>query len=110
MRPVVVLLPPVCLSLWLGMVPLAMLMCSLIGAAVLPAAPSVWAEPRLPLLGLAAGLAIGGVRHEFRDEPGGFHARLCVEFPLLTVPHLLDQHRWHLACEFSNWIEAALQT
>lgn len=58
----------------------------------------------------AAGLAIGGVRHEFRDEPGGFHARLCVEFPLLTVPHLLDQHRWHLACEFSNWIEAALQT
>lgn len=53
------------------------------------------------------GLAIGGVRHEFRDEAGGFHARLCVEFPWLTAPYLIAQHRWHLACEFSNWIEAA---
>lgn len=54
-----------------------------------------------------SGLAIGGVRHEFRDEPGGFHARLCVEFPALTAPHMIAQHRWHLACEFSNWIEFA---
>ncbi|TSD99808.1 hypothetical protein FOS14_11225 [Skermania sp. ID1734] len=53
------------------------------------------------------GLAIGGVRHEFRDEPNGFHARLCVEFPLLTAPNMIAAHRWHLACEFSNWIEAA---
>lgn len=62
----------------------------------------------------AAGIAIsetggpiGGVRHEFRDEPGGFHARLCVEFPLLIAPHMISQHRWHLAVEFSNWIEFA---
>ncbi|WP_285031225.1 hypothetical protein [Mycolicibacterium sp. lyk4-40-TYG-92] len=54
-----------------------------------------------------AGLAIGGVRHEFRDEANGFHARLCIEFPWLTAPYLIAQHRWHLACEFSNWIEAA---
>lgn len=53
------------------------------------------------------GLAIGGVRHEFRDEAGGFHARLCVEFPWLTAPYMIAQHRWHLACEFGNWIEAA---
>jgi hypothetical protein len=53
------------------------------------------------------GLAIGGVRHEFRDEANGFQARLCVEFPLVTAPHMIAQHRWHLACEFSNWIEAA---
>lgn len=53
------------------------------------------------------GLAIGGVRHEFRDVAGGFHARLCVEFPWLTAPYLIAQHRWHLACEFGNWIEAA---
>ncbi|MUL75756.1 hypothetical protein [Mycolicibacterium sp. CBMA 226] len=53
------------------------------------------------------GLAIGGVRHEFRDEADGFRARLCVEFPWLTAPYLIAQHRWHLACEFSNWVEAA---
>jgi len=55
----------------------------------------------------AAGLAIGGVRHEFRDEANGFHARLCVEFPRLTASYMVAQHRWHLACEFGNWIEAA---
>jgi len=48
-------------GLHLGMVPLAMLLCSLMGAAVLPAIPSVWAEPRLPLFGLAGGLAIGAL-------------------------------------------------
>jgi hypothetical protein len=54
-----------------------------------------------------SGLAIGGVRHEFRNEPGGFRAHLCVEFPAVTAPLMITQHRWHLACEFSNWIEAA---
>jgi hypothetical protein len=33
--------------------------------------------------------------------------QLCVEFPLLTAPHMIAAHRWHLACEFGNWIEAA---
>lgn len=51
-----------------------------------------------------AGLVIGGVRHEFRDQAGGFHARLCVEFPLLTAPSMIARHRMHLACEFGNWI------
>lgn len=55
---------------------------------------------------LADGTAVGGVRHQFRDEGDGFHARLTVEFPALTNPYMLAQHRWHLACEFSNWIEA----
>ena len=54
----------------------------------------------------AEGKPIGGVRHQFRDEiGGGFHARLTVEFPLTTMPHMIAAHRWHLACEFSNWIE-----
>jgi hypothetical protein len=48
-------------GLHLGMVPLAMLLCSLIGAAVLPAIPAVWTDPKLPLLGLAGGLAIGAL-------------------------------------------------
>ncbi|MFF2549738.1 hypothetical protein ACFVUS_02015 [Nocardia sp. NPDC058058] len=53
------------------------------------------------------GSPIGGVRHQFRDTPDGFHARLTVEFPLPTLPTMIAAHRWHLACEFSNWIEAA---
>ncbi len=48
-------------GLHLGMVPLAMLLGTLVGAAVLPAIPSVWADPKLPLLGLAGGLAIGAL-------------------------------------------------
>ncbi|MFJ6423922.1 hypothetical protein [Streptomyces hydrogenans] len=53
------------------------------------------------------GLHIGGVRHEFRDVPGGFHARLCVEFPRVTLPRILSEHRRHLAIEFCNWVESA---
>ena len=54
------------------------------------------------------GIAIGGVRHQFRDTEDGFDARLTVEFPLPTLARMIAGHRWHLACEFSNWIEAAL--
>lgn len=54
---------------------------------------------------LSDGLAIGGVRHQFRQEGEGFRARLTVEFPKGTMGHMISQHRWHLACEFCNWIE-----
>ena len=54
------------------------------------------------------GTAIGGVRHQFRNEGRGFRARLTVEFPSLIMPSVVAGHRWHLACEFSNWIRAAL--
>lgn len=57
--------------------------------------------------GDGVGPVIGGVRHQFRDTPDGFQARLCVEFPRVFAPWMITQHRWHLACEFSNWIEAA---
>jgi hypothetical protein len=53
------------------------------------------------------GVPIGGVRHQFRDTDDGFHARLTVEFPMPTLARMIEGHRWHLACEFSNWIEAA---
>ena len=53
------------------------------------------------------GAAIGGVRHLFRDEDGVFHVRLTVEFPATLAPRMIRAHRWHLACEFSNWIESA---
>lgn len=55
----------------------------------------------------ADGSPLGGIRHQFRDAHDGFHARLTVEFPMTTPPHMIAAHRWHLACEFSNWIERA---
>lgn len=56
---------------------------------------------------LADGLAIGGVRHQFRQEGEGFRALLTVEFPKRVPSHMIREHCWHLAVEFSNWIEAA---
>lgn len=53
------------------------------------------------------GLVIGGVRHQFRNEGLGFRAKLTVEFPQMIIPGAVSAHRWHLASEFSNWIEAA---
>lgn len=64
----------------------------------------------LELAGVAQqdnGRLVGGVRHQFRDEPGGFHARLLVEFPRLTPTRLIAEHQVHLACEFGNWIRLA---
>ncbi|MEB2346204.1 MAG: hypothetical protein OZ948_15880 [Deltaproteobacteria bacterium] len=56
------------------------------------------------------GAPIGGVRHQFRDvDTGGFEGCLTVEFPRFSLPFMLREHEWHLACEFSNWIEASLQ-
>ncbi len=49
----------------------------------------------------------GAIRHQFRDEPGGFRVRLTGEFPAAIPQRLIRAHQWHLACEFSNWIEAA---
>ncbi len=70
------------------------------------------ADPSFPhqVAGVARlddGLAIGGVRHQFRQEGDGFRARLTVEFPGRVPGRMIAEHRWHLACEFSNWIEAA---
>jgi hypothetical protein len=71
-------------------------------------------DPSFPVQWVAFGRArlggppSGALRHQFRDEPGGgFSARLTIEFPRVTPGRLVDAHGWHLACEFSNWIEAA---
>ena len=52
----------------------------------------------------AGGVALGGVRHQFRNEGTGFQAKLTVEFPWLILPGVIEGHQWHLASEFSNWI------
>lgn len=69
-------------------------------------------DPQFPvrLDGVAissTGRPIGGVRHQFRDTADGVHARLLVEFPLPMLQTVISGHQWHLACEFSNWFEAA---
>jgi hypothetical protein len=71
------------------------------------------ADPDFPVQWVAVGRgsvdgpASGAIRHQFRDEANGFRARLTIEFPALVPLRLVRAHGWHLACEFSNWIEAA---
>lgn len=72
------------------------------------------ADPEFPVQWVAVGRAsptgppAGAIRHQFRDEAGGrFTVRLTGEFPTAMPRYLLRAHQWHLACEFSNWIEAA---
>ncbi|MEU0538295.1 hypothetical protein ABZ319_00340 [Nocardia sp. NPDC005978] len=73
------------------------------------------ADPAYPLAvsgvaALADGEIIGSVRHQFRDEPGGgFRGRLQVAFPAALPALYVNEHRWHLACEFGNWITAYLR-
>ncbi len=56
---------------------------------------------------LKDGVIVGGVCHQFRQEGEGFRAKLSVEFPMMILPYMIAEHRWHLAAEFSDWIEAA---
>ncbi|MFJ9317301.1 hypothetical protein ACIRN4_24155 [Pimelobacter simplex] len=70
-------------------------------------------EPGRPELQEVAegGARIGGVRHQLRDEPGGgFRAELAVAFPATLPRWMVTEHRWHLACEFSNWVAAYTAT
>ncbi|GAA1483174.1 hypothetical protein GCM10009624_36140 [Gordonia sinesedis] len=52
------------------------------------------------------GTVIGGVRHQFRDRDGALDALLTVEFPAAVPARMIREHRWHLAVEFGNWIDA----
>jgi hypothetical protein len=82
-------------------------------APLLAAAPDHWVLRKRgggvqQVIETTGGSPSGALRHQFRDESGGgFTARLTIEFPRATPARLVDAHRWHLACEFSNWIEAA---
>jgi hypothetical protein len=76
------------------------------GGLVTPADPS-YPIQMAGAARLADGTLIGGVRHQFRDEAGGARALLTVEYPWLIGPVPVALHRWHVACEFSLWAEAA---
>lgn len=57
------------------------------------------------------GTRIGAVHHQFRDNRGGgFTADLAVAFPAFVPSYMVSEHRWHLACEFSNWVSAYART
>lgn len=53
------------------------------------------------------GVVIGGVRHQFGEQDGTLKALLTVQFPATLPGRFIEQHRWHLAAEFSNWLIAA---
>jgi hypothetical protein len=54
----------------------------------------------------AEGTVVGGVNHRFKNLDQGFQARVAVFFPSALPFWFTTEHRWHLACEFSNWITA----
>ena len=53
-----------------------------------------------------AGTQIGGVCHQFRNLEQGFRLRPAVFFPAMLPFWTISEHRWHLACEFENWVTA----
>ncbi|WP_409429440.1 hypothetical protein [Mycobacterium sp. SMC-11] len=59
---------------------------------------------------LPGGTEIGAALHQFRDEKVGFSAKLGIEFPVTLPRRLIIGHHWHLACEFSNWVECYLDS
>jgi hypothetical protein len=55
----------------------------------------------------AEGTVIGLAWHQFGNQPGGgFKAVPAIGFPASLPGWFITEHRWHLACEFSNWITA----
>jgi len=59
---------------------------------------------------LMDGTVMGGVRHQMRDDGDGALVRLMVEFPSAVPQHMIREHQWHLACEFSHWLREAMKT
>lgn len=61
-----------------------------------------------PAYGHGTETVIGGTNHIMRSIPnnGGFELVPKVFFPNSVPNYLLEQHRWHLATEWVNWITA----
>ena len=57
---------------------------------------------------LADGTVVIHALHQFRDTAAGFDAHLSIFFPhACPEAEIIEQHRRHLAVEFSNWITDA---
>jgi hypothetical protein len=51
---------------------------------------------------------MGGIRHQFRaakDDPTICEAILAVSFPEYTPFYYVEEHQWHLACEWTRWFQ-----
>lgn len=46
--------------------------------------------------------------HQFVNTPTGFKAKLIIYFAEASPPELIEGHKWHLACEFTNWVNIFL--
>lgn len=74
-------------------------------------------EPRNPsypyqstgIAKLKDGTIIGGVRHQFRNTQTGIEARTLVEFPGICPNKIINEHKKHLAVEWSSWINWAIE-
>lgn len=50
------------------------------------------------------GMVVGGINHQLSTLKEGFETHPKIFFPSILPSFMLSEHRWHLACEFSNWI------
>lgn len=70
-------------------------------------------DPEYPMLWagrghLHDGTEWGRVTHQFADTADGFKAKLTIYFPAGAASGLIEGHRWHLACEFTNWVNLCI--
>ena len=54
------------------------------------------------------GRELGRVLHQFANTDKGFKAKLSIYFPAAAPRELIEGHKWHLVCEFTNWVNAFL--
>ena len=69
-----------------------------------PTYPTLWAGRGT----LRDGTEMARVAHQFADTEDGFKAKLTVYFPANSPSGLLEGHCWHLACEFTNWVNLCI--
>lgn len=48
------------------------------------------------------------VLHQFGNTEDGFRAKLGIYFSAKAPPEQVQGHKWHLACEFTNWVNMYL--
>lgn len=58
---------------------------------------------------LADGLEMGRVLHQFANTDEGFKAKLIIYFPAGSEAEKIQGHKWHLAIEFTNWVNLCLK-
>ncbi len=83
------------------------------GATACPNAEDI--DPDYPMLWAGRGHMLDGtewgrVTHQFADTDKGFKAKLTIYFPAAAATGMIEGHRWHLACEFTNWVNLCIES